>query len=42
MEALNAFEAYLQEQDCAALTIRGYLATWNTLRCGSDKPTENP
>src|SRR5512147_488661 len=26
MESLNAFEAYLQEQDCAALTIRGYLA----------------
>lgn len=26
METLNAFEAYLHEQDCAVLTVRGYLA----------------
>ena len=26
MESLNVFEAYLREQDCAVLTVRGYLA----------------
>ncbi len=26
MGSLNAFEAYLHEQDCAVLTVRGYLA----------------
>lgn len=25
-ESMTAFEAYLHEQDCAALTVRGYLA----------------